>query len=260
MSESNSGSGSPEAVLRAVLQEAGAGGTLARALAFAGLDRLPETRELLFKFVDGPLEEALVGLLHPTTAAHLLATIREQLAGIDRSGTRVRSDSGESVGAPTMPPPADSVAAHEYSDLVTGAVHSRITPSWGTRVADGTAQIGEKVWVIVSNDPDLARNAMASAPVEVDVVVASSLAVLKGALARAGGTGSAVVVDAREPPISMDRTIAALTADALNVRVILWRMPTEGRARLLEAIPHARTWLPCDDEVTPAEILQLLGL
>lgn len=251
-------------MLRAVLEEAGASGTLARALAFAGLERLPETRELMFKFVDGPLVEALVGLVHPTTAAHVVATIRERLADIDRSGTRVRSDSGEIprelVGAPTMPPPGDSVAAHEYSDLITGAVHSRITPSWGMRAADPNSPVCEAVWVIISHDADLVRSATLGAPAAVDVVVASSMAVLKGALGRAGHVGSAVVIDAREPSISMDRAIAVLTTDALNVRVILWRMSTERRVRLLDAIPHAHTWLPCDEEVTPVEILQLLGL
>jgi len=246
-----------------VLEEAGAKGALEQALSFAGLSALPPGRELVFKFIEGPLREALVGMIHPATAAHALESMRERIAEVDRSGTRVRSDSTEipqDAGTPTLPPPADPVAAHEYDDLVSGAVHSRITPTWGMRAVDPSGRPGESVWAVVSTDGELARVLMSGAPAEVDVVVASSMAELRGALERGGGGASAVVIDAADPSMSVDRAIATLTSDAMGAKVILWRMEEERRAKLLEAIPHARRWLPCDREVTPREILQLLSL
>ncbi len=252
-------------MLREVLAEVGAQDALTEALAFAQLSEPPATREGMFKFVGGPLQEALVGTLHPVTVAHVLDAIRERLADADRSGTRMRSDpeitapeSEPPPGAPTMPPPG-SGAHGAYADLVSGAVHSRVTPAWGMERVDSDSDSGVMVWAIVSNDQALVRSATSGAPAFVDVVVASSLAVLKGALVRSA-LGSAVILDAGNPSISMDRAIACLTSDAMGVRVILWRMPAERRALLIEAIPHTRTWLPCEAEVTPAEILQLLQL
>lgn len=251
-------------MLEAVLDEVGATGALATALELAQLDEPPATREGMFKFVEGPLQEALVGTLHPATVAHVLASVREQLAGVDRSGTRMRSDpeirepASQPPGAPTMPPPAGPGAQGDYADLVSGAIHSRVTPAWGMLRVDSDVPPGEAVWVIVSNDAGLIRSAQRGAPPGVDVVVASSMAVLAGALSRGVSSASAVILDAADPSISMDRAIACLTSDAMNIRVILWRMPSDRRVRLIEAIPHAGAWLPCEAEVTPAEILHLL--
>ena len=56
---------------------------------------------------------------------------------------------------------------------------------------------------------------------------------------------------------SLSDTVSALVAKGMAERK---PDPGDGRARLIEAIPHAATWLPCEAEVTPAEIMQLLGL
>ncbi len=269
MTESNdAGAMSPSELLRRVLTEAGASHALFEALRLADLRELPGSREEMFRFLDGPLERALVGILHPASVAHVLATVREKLADIDKSGTRMKSEaepppedveSADSLAA-TSPPPADAQAAEAYDDLVSGAIHSRVTPAWGLRVVDPTSRPGAVVWVIVSNDPELQRTAATAAPKAVDVVAASSMAVLKGALNRADSNDSAVVLDASNPSIGLDRAIGYLTSDAVEVRVVLWRMATERRLRLIEAIPQAHSWLPCEAEVTPREIIMLLGV
>lgn len=257
---------SPSEILWQVLSESNAAEALPEALRAAGRDATPTTREEMFEFLDGPLETALLGIVHPATASHVLATVRERLAGVDRSGTRPRlSEMDEATRRAleempdTLPPPEDDSSAFRYDDLVSGAIHQRATPAWGVRIAspDGVALV---VWAIVSEDPELLEVAHRAAPGRVDVVTASSLAVLKGALNRgAESPSSAVVVDAQAPSVALDRTFATLT-EAADVRVILWRMPDDERSRLIEAIPQAHAWLPCEAEVTPTEIMQLLGL
>ena len=46
---------------------------------------------------------------------------------------------------------------------------------------------------------------------------------------RFGGNPLAVVLDAEDPSVKLDRAIAALTTDALDMRVIVWRMPLPRR-------------------------------
>lgn len=261
----DSSDASPNEILQQVLAESNATEALPEALRASGREEPPSTREEMFAFLDGALEKALLGVVHPATASHVLATVRERLAGVDQSGTRPRSHVDDPVGEgledmpDTLPPPDDDSAAFHYDDLVSGAIHQRITPAWGVRIAapDGHALV---VWAVVSEDPELLAVAHRAAPRKVDVVTASSLAVLKGALNRgAESPSSAVVVDAQAPSIKLDRTFATLT-EAADVRVILWRMSNEDRAGLIDEIPQAHAWLPCEAEVTPAEIMQLLGL
>lgn len=256
----------PTEILHATLEEAGATEVLGGALQVAGLDEPPETREEMVRFLDGPLQRALIGTLHPASAAHVIETLRERLAAVDQSGTRMKArDDGEivltdSMAATVPPPPADSHAAEAYDDLVTGAIHTRITPAWGIRTVDPDAEPGTTVWVIVSNHPELPSLAHDKAPAHVDVVIASSIAVLSAALKRSRSKASVVVLDAEDPSVKLDRAIGALTSEGLDIRVVLWRMSRERRRLLIEAIPHASTWLPCEAEVTPREIMQLLGL
>ena len=162
--------------------------------------------------------------------------------------------------AATVPPPPNSDAAEAYDDLVTGAIHNRVTPAWGIRTVDPDAEPGSTLWVIVSEHPELATLAREHAPAHVDVVHATSIAILSAALRRSQSKASVVVLDAEEPSVKMDRVLGALTADGLDIRVVLWRMTAERRRLLVDAIPHAATWLPCEAEVTPREIMQLLGL
>lgn len=262
VSESSDGEDhSPAQVLRDALKEAGATEALHEALRFADRDEPPQTREEMFRFLHGPLEKALVGILHPATVAHVLATVRERLSGVDRSGTRMRSSDEvvltESM-AETVPPPTHEGAEHAYDDLITGAVHSRVTPAWGLQVVDADSH-ETTIWAIVSNDTALSAMAKQAAPRSVDVIDATSMAILTGALGRAESSASAVVLDAEDPSIKLDRVFAVLTDNTADVRVILWRMDNTDRERLIEAIPIAQSWLPCEAEVTPAEIMQLLG-
>lgn len=258
---------SPSEMLCVTLEDAGATAVLGEALQVAGLDSPPDTREELVRFLDGPLQRALIGTLHPASATHVIETLRERLAAVDQSGTRMKKSADhdpelvltDSMAA-TVPPPANPRAAEAYDDLVSGAIHSRVTPAWGIRTVDPDAEPGTTVWVIISNSLELQHLALQKAPANVDVVSASSMAVLNGALKRSESRASAVVLDAEDPSVKLDRAIAALTADALDMRIIVWRMTADRRARLIEAIPHAATWLPCEAEVTPAEIMQLLGL
>lgn len=255
---------SPREILHEALEEAGASAVLGDALHVAGLDEPPGTREEMVRFLDGPLQRALIGTLHPATATHVIETLRERLAAVDQSGTRIRQPDPAEVSASdtmaTLPPPADASAAEAYDDLVTGAVHTRITPAWGVRAVDPDAEPGETIWVIVSNHPELPGLAQEKAPPHVDVVHATSLAIFSAALRRGHSKASVVVLDAEDPSVKLDRVLTTLTSDEPDIRVVLWRMSGERQRLLVEAIPHASTWLPCDAEVTPREILQLIGL
>ncbi len=261
-------SSSPKEIVRATLEEAGVLPVLDEALQVAGLDALPDGREALVRLLDGPLSRALIGTLHPTTAGQIIETLRARLAAA-QSGTRMKTPAelvrdGEIVltdsMAATVPPPAGPSASEAYDDLVTGAIHTRVTPAWGIRTVDPDAEPGTTLWIIVSSHPELPSLALDKAPPHVDVVHASSIAVLNAALKRSQSKASVVVLDAEEPSVKLDRALAALTTDGLDLRVVLWRMPPDRRRLLLEAIPHAATWLPCEAEVTPREIMQLLGL
>lgn len=244
----------PTARVRRLVDDAGAGGTVAEALEAAGRDAVPEDPAALGAFLDDHLMPALVGRLHPATAGRLVEAIREALLGSGESGARRRP----STETATVPPPAEGEAHQAYEDLATGAVHERVTPVWGIpRPGEGGAG-GERIWVLISEDPALVAAARRAAPAGVELLVASSMAVLKGALRRAEHPASAVVLDAGAPSIPLERSLDALLE--ASTKVVLWRMPEPDRARLLDASPEAHGWLPCDAEVTPAEIGQLLGL
>lgn len=254
---------SPAKVLREALSEVGASDALAVALGAAGLSEPPERLDAFVEFLRDHLEEALVGFVHPATASHLVETVHERVAGVDESRTRIKTDrpqDGEAAEdlAVTVPPPP-SETAESYEDLASGAVHDRKTPVWGLRVAATRGEGAESVWVIVSHSGELVEATQSGAPGDVDVLHASSVAVLKGALSR-GGEHTAVVIDAGAPSIPTDKAIAAVIAEESGARVILWRMDVEERERLHEAHPSTRTWLPCDEEVTPEEIVRLLGI
>ncbi len=174
----------------------------------------------------------------------------ERAAG-DTGARRVSERPPEQVA--TVPPPAGG--DDPYLDLATGAVHTRPTPTWG--VPRGEPAPG--VWLIVSTDEALVDLAERAAPHGTDVVRVSSMAVLKGALARGDGPTSCVVLDAEAPSIAFDRAVAAVTEEATATRVVLWRMGNEARANLARAVPVARSWLSLEAEVTPPELVQLLG-
>lgn len=251
----------PVAILLEEVRTAGAADALEQALGATGLDAPPAEVSDLLAFVTGPLDEALVGHVHPATASHLIETVRERVARVDQSHMRVRAGAAPSENeAITQPPPPDPAASEQsYQDLATGAIHERATPAWGIRAPVGPGAEWEGVWAIVSNERAMVETAQLKAPSSIDVVPASSMAVLKGALSR-GGDRSAVVVDAKAPSIPVDRTIRALTSTDHSARVVLWRMTREERGQLHEREPSTRSWLPCDHEVTPEEILRLLGI
>jgi hypothetical protein len=248
------------AEVRRRVAEAGADGALTEALAAAGLDEVPEDPHALAVFLDHHLMDALVGHLHPATAGQLVVAIRDEVLVEQKSGSRPRPSPRDSEEMATVPPPASGEAQQAYEDLATGAVHTRATPAWGLRAVpeDGEAP-GEALWIVSSDEPGLLETARRAAPSGTDVIVASSMAVLKSALARAAHPASAVVLDAAQPSVPLDRAVAALTEEPGGPRVVLWRMSTAERQRLADALPHTRAWLPCDAEVTPAEIVQLLG-
>jgi len=245
--------------VRRLIGGAGAGAALDEALEAAGLEDVPEQPQALSGFLDLHLMDALVGHLHPTTAGRLIVTIREEVLVPLKSGSHPRPRPRDSEEMATVPPPASDEAHQAYEDLASGAIHTRATPAWGLRrVAEGEAP-GEALWIVASNERRLVEMAQHAAPIGTDVIVASSMAVLKGALSRAEHPGSAVILDAEQPSLPLDRSVAALTEHPGGPRVVLWRMPNAERRRLVDAIPHTRAWLPCDAEVTPAEIVQLLG-
>lgn len=247
--------------LRLLLEDAGAADALVEALGNAGIDRVPEATADFVAFLEGPLLDALIGRLHPATAGELVGRIREEVADQMGSGRRIRPgrDGQEDLLVPTVPPPADDQAQRAYEDLATGAIHDRATPAWGMRRVTDDSVPGEALWILVTTDGALVEEAQRAAPGGTEVIVASSMAVLKGALSRADHPAGAVVVDAERPSMPLDRSLAALMETG-PTRVLLWRMSRAERERLSEAMPHVRSWLPCDAEVTPAEIVQLLGL
>ncbi len=248
----------PGAVLREACEAADLVEALEQALAAAGLTAPPEREDDFVQFLLGPFDAALVGRVHPATAAHLIASVREQVARVDESHMRVRADAHGEHEAITLPPPSSATALEEsYEDLATGAIHTRATPVFGIRVASNAP--GDRLWAIVSHEPSLVRAAQEAAPSDVDVVVASSMAVLKGALGRAAASG-AILLDAEAPSIRLERAIEVLIEAGAEARVVLWRMDRAARERLHDRAPATRRWLPCDHEVTPAEIVRLLAL
>lgn len=247
-------------LVRETLEEAGHSEALAEALIAAELSALPEEADALLRFVETMLLDALVGRVHPLTASAVVDSLREQLASErEETGSRRRSERMEHSAA-TVPPPPVEGASDTYLDLATGAVHTRPTPTWGLRRTGGDAEAFVPIlWLIVSSDPTLVETVKRSAPRDVEVVEVSSMAVLKGALARGDGPASAIVLDAGSPSIPFDRALAAVVEDAASTRVLLWRMDQGARVKLADAVPLTRTWLACEAEVTPPEIVQLLG-
>lgn len=237
----------PEQRLRRVLEEAGTSEALQEALEGAGLSALPEQLQALHAFVRGPLGHALVGRVHPNTAGEIVDALLAELPPPQTQPITAR------------PPADDAAAQREYEDLISGAIHTRATPAWGLRRGGTDPTAEDALWIIVTRDRSMIEMAMAAAPAGTEVIGVTSMAVLKGALGRGEPPSSAVVLDAQEPSIPLDRTLAVLTENGGGVRVVLWRMPLAERQRLQEAMPHTQSWLPCGDEVTPAEIVQLLG-
>ncbi len=234
-------------LVREALDAAGAGEALEEALSVAGATSLPRQPDALATFLDGPLLDALVGRVHPATARAIVDELKERARRTDGA-----SSSPEPAATVPPPPPGGS---DPYEALATGAVHTRATPAWGLRRNDAGAP---PVWLLVTSDAALIDHAKRSAPKDTDVVEVSSMAVLKGGLARSPGA-SCVVIDAQSPSIAVDRAIAALVDDGSSARVLLWRMDDGARAQLLASVPAARTWLSCEAEVTAPEIVQLLG-
>lgn len=245
-----------QAEVHRMVGEAGAHLALSEALIAAGLDRVPEQPLALAQFLDQHLMEALVGHLHPTTAGQLIVSIRNEVL-VPLVGQRPRSRGPEDTA--TVPPPANDGMHQAYEDLATGAIHTRATPAWGLRQALESASQEEALWIVVSNDGPLVEMARGSAPIGTEVLVPASTALFTNALTRAQHPGSAVILDAEHPSVPLDRSFAVLTETAGHLRVVLWRMPSAERQRMVDAMPHTRNWLPCDAEVTPAEIVQLLG-
>lgn len=244
------------AVLIEALTEARAFDALGEALRVAGISQPPGAPAEMLGFMEGPLRSVLDEIREGEEVEQLIGRIRDDLAGL----TRMHSDLPPQHMAPTVPPPAIAPGGGAYSDLVSGAVHDRVTPTWGLRRVEPGAAPATMVWAIVSNHGPLVQGAMVGAPAGVDVVPASSLAILAGAIARAPEGRLTVVIDALEPSVPVDRVIDRLGPEVVGLRVIVWRMTRDARARLLEAAPHAHGWLPCTDEVTPPEIVQLLGV
>ncbi len=246
--------GEHDRLVREALEEAGLSDALEQALAEAGLSAVPDDAVERARFLETTLLDAMVGRVHPTTARSIVDGIVDGIAAAIETTRRSERPPEQ---AATVPPPPLAGAADTYLDLATGAVHTRPTPTWGLR-RDGEA-IVPAVWLLVSSDEALIELAERAAPVGTEVLHVSSMAVLKGALARSDGPASCVVLDAAAPSISFDRAVAAVTEEASAARVLLWRMPEEARANLVRAVPVARTWVAFEAEVTPSEIVQLLG-
>lgn len=237
-----------EELVREALAAAGAEEALVEALGAAGASELPREPEELGAFLEGPLIDALVGRVHPVTARAI----------VDELTVRLERSEGAAEQAATVPPPPLVGDDDTYDDLATGAVHTRSTPAWGLRrTGEGDALV-PTVWLLVSSDEALIELARQDAPAATEVIGVSSMAVLKGALGREGAA-VCVVLDAGAPSISLDRAIAAITEDGGPARILLWRMDDDARERLSLAVPMVRTWLACEAEVTPREIVQLLG-
>lgn len=242
---------SVERTVSEVLARAGVEDALAEALTRAQQDALP--LDTLATFFEEHLFDALVGRVHPVTARGLVDELLEATASRPMSGTHPRQPD---AAAPTLPPPSVEGASDAYDDLATGAVHTRPTPTWGLRpVHDET--LSPVTWLLISKDPALLALAKHGAPAGTDVVTVSTTATLEDALAERSAS-IAVVLDARAPSIDLDGAIDLLAP--CSWRILVWRMERDARRRLLERVPSAQAWLPCDAEVTPAELLQLLGL
>lgn len=232
-----------ETELKEALSRAGLAEALPIALATAGLSAVPSEPDEFGRFVLEHVQEALFGHIHPATARELVEDLVERVVHAEAVGDET----------PTVPPPPSAVASDAYGDLASGAIHTPETPVWGIqRPSFGD----DEIWVLVSADEGLIARATADAPAGTEVMCPRDEDALRDALT---STREAVVVlDAAAPSLALERVIAALTSDPAT-RVLLWRMPDDERARLADAAPHTRTWLACEAEVTPAEILQLLG-
>lgn len=246
---------SEDAIARDVLDRAGAGEALREALASAQLAALPGALDALVEFLEGPLLDALVGRVHPVTARRLVDEILERAPRRPASGMRVRA---EPVTAPTVPPPAMEGASEAYDALATGEVHTRATPTWGLRRTGDGEIVLPTVWLIVSTEAALLELARRDAPADTKVIAISSLAALESALARSDGASLCVVLDAGAPSVPLGGAVSAIGLHPAS-RVLVWRVDDPQRRRWLDAVPTSRTWLPCEAEVTPAEIVQLLG-
>lgn len=224
------------------------------ALSAAGLREPPEALDELLTFLRGPVFAALSRTAHAPRAQ---ALIDDAVYDVEAHYVLLL-EAGPDEVITRPPPPADPAAHESYEDLATGAVHTRATPAWGTRAARGP-DAPDTVWLIVSQDGELLRTAQKNAPPSVDVVHASSVAVLNGAVGRSKGNG-AVILDAGHPSLPLERVAAALAAAPTSTRVVVWRMSLADREALAERDERTRAWLPCDAEVTPQEIVQLLTL
>lgn len=236
-----------EAEVRTTLEQAGALGAFAPALEAAGLDALPDDPFELHEFLSTSMLEALVGIVHPTTAGGI---VEELLARAERIvGGRRHSE-------PTLPPPPSvDRAGEDYASLATGVVHTRPTPVWGLR-RSGEGQAPPALWLIVSSDPALLELARAHAPESTDVVAITSAAMLERHLTEGEPQ---LVLDGASTELRIQEIVAPLASSGERARVLMWRMDGAARSALLGTFPAARTWLALEAEVTAAEVVQLLG-
>lgn len=241
---------SEEAIIEDALARAGAVEALGEALASAGLSALPTELDALVGFLEGELLDALVGRVHPVTARRIVDEILERAH--HHSGVRARPEVGPDT--PTVPPPP--MAGGAYDALASGEVHTRTTPTWGLRPAAESAL--PAMWLIVSHDEELLALARDGAPADTELVEVASIDTLEGALARSDGAPVFAVIDAGALPVPIDRVVTCLALHPAP-RVLVWRMDEAERRRWITSVPVSRTWLPCEAEVTPAEIVQLLG-
>lgn len=241
-----------------VLARAGAGGALGEALVTAGRRELPELRDALVAFFEGPLLDALVGRVHPVTARGLVEELVGWASWRSKSGMRVRPEPRVEMGVATVPPPAMESPADTYDALASGEVHTRATPAWGLRRTGDGEIVLPTLWLLVTNERPLVELARRGAPEDTEVLAPASMDALESALERSDGVTMCVVLDAGAPSLPIDRAIATIALHAA-ARVLLWRMDDRERRRWIESVPPVRTWLPCEAEVTPAEIVQLLG-
>lgn len=240
-----------EAVIE-VLERFGVADALDVALAQAGASGVPVQREACIHFFEHALLDVLTGRVHPATARTIVDELLEDAASPAGSGMRMKREHQ----MPTVPPPSMEDSA--YDDLASGAVHTRATPAWGLRRADIEAE-GAIGWIVVSLDAELRTRLTGHAPVGTELMTVASVAELRSALERAPHPSSCVVIDAAQPSVPLDQAIAALIEHAGNQRIVLWRMDRSAYQLLVDAVPVARTWLSCEAEVTPIEIMQLIG-
>jgi hypothetical protein len=245
--------------VRALLQRSDAADALEEALARAYLVELPSQPEGLVHFFEHALLDALIGRLHPATARGIVEELVQSVAA-DGSGSRLKAPMRETPGVATVPPPPLEDGHQAYDDLASGAVHTRPTPVWGIARPGAAEASGNLLWIVVSTDPALTEQMARSTPSGAEFLVADTMADLKAAAERGDHPHSSIVIDAVSPSLPLDQTVAALVEEATSARILLWRMHKEAHDLLLEAVPVARTWLSCEAEVTPIEIVQLLGL